>query len=738
MKNKIMVLLAVLMLMAAAVSATIVTVTENPEFPTSTQNVEICAAVTDVPSLVTSVVLDWDNGIDSGSLAMTDPDGDNTFCRTLSWTTMSAVNDMTVDYDVTSMNASGVDDTASGDYTYDDEAPVADAAGDYACDEGEAIFLDGSNSFDNLGIASYLWSAPNGGVFTDPTEMNPEFTCYGGNGVYTLNLRVTDFGGRTDTDAALVTVTNVAPTADAGGPYVCSEGQLLPGGLDGSGSSDPGLDLLVYEWDLNTNVDSNGDGIANNDVDATGENPAYNCGDGLQILPIALTVSDEEDSDTDSSQITIINGAPRVTSLQVVGGVVNEGTPMTLRVIFTDYGPDTHDALINWGDGSMDTVVDPANSPFQTVHTYADGDNDFTSYTITVTITDDDAASGSRTLNVNVFNVAPTADVGGPYNAELGLEFDDFVFSATDPAGVNDDLTYYWNYDYTGNFDCDGDFDVDADDFVCADDYEGTSPSETYGTLGDYTVALMVCDEDYTTFGLDSGCSVIDTTTVTVWDWVTNLHTGWNLISIPLVPLDENGNIDTSIQNVFLDPLGSAIADDVTFPVMSYQFSDLMDENVWYLSTITGTGNGSTLAEVVPGYAYWIKIDQATVLTGNGQELNGWGMPPEVSLQTLTWNLIGKYGNTEALKIDQVDNLGYNDPDMRDLADYAVVGIVDENCQDVPDGSPCNGDYLGLFDPMIPKEGYWTFTGGNTFFTDQPVRYIPSECDLDSMACGGP
>ena len=49
-------------------------------------------------------------------------------------------------------------------------------------------------------------------------------------------------------DTATVTVRNVPPTAEAGGPYVGDEGTTIL--LDASGSRDPGNDIVGYEWDL--------------------------------------------------------------------------------------------------------------------------------------------------------------------------------------------------------------------------------------------------------------------------------------------------------------------------------------------------------------------------------------------------------------------------------------------------------------------------------------------------------
>ena len=65
---------------------------------------------------------------------------------------------------------------------------------------------------------------------------------------FTVGLRVIDDGGAISTDSASVTVLNVAPTANAGGPYTMRQGADLTVSADDS--SDPGNDIAGYEWDL--------------------------------------------------------------------------------------------------------------------------------------------------------------------------------------------------------------------------------------------------------------------------------------------------------------------------------------------------------------------------------------------------------------------------------------------------------------------------------------------------------
>ena len=71
---------------------------------------------------------------------------------------------------------------------------------------------------------------------------------YTEDGLYTVVLTVMDDNGGVDIETFTATVLNVAPTADAGGPYSGDEGGSIL--LSALGSTDPGNDIALYEWDL--------------------------------------------------------------------------------------------------------------------------------------------------------------------------------------------------------------------------------------------------------------------------------------------------------------------------------------------------------------------------------------------------------------------------------------------------------------------------------------------------------
>ncbi len=103
--------------------------------------------------------------------------------------------------------------------------PDAEAGGPYNVDEGGSVILDASGSSDPNQKAEtliYEWDLDSDGIFGetgsaaqngDETGINPTFSAANVDGPETVivQLRVTDDGGLTDTEAALINVMNVAP-----------------------------------------------------------------------------------------------------------------------------------------------------------------------------------------------------------------------------------------------------------------------------------------------------------------------------------------------------------------------------------------------------------------------------------------------------------------------------------------------------------------------------------------------
>ena len=79
---------------------------------------------------------------------------------------------------------------------------------------------------------------------------------------------------------------------------------------------------------------------------------------------------------------------------------------VTLTAAFTDAGaPDTHTAVINWGDGTTTSGLVTGSGGSGSVwagHRYAEGGM----YEITLVVSDDDTGVGSRTTRVLVVGAA--------------------------------------------------------------------------------------------------------------------------------------------------------------------------------------------------------------------------------------------------------------------------------------------------------------------------------------------
>jgi len=281
---------------------------------------------------------------------------------------------------------------------------------------------------------------------TDTCGAGGEFShTYGDNGSYTISVDLTDEDGSHSGAGSLdLTVINVAP----GIGWVT----LSPGEIDENDTitlvtqfTDPGADshTAVIEWadgDSDTVDVPFGRRVFTVTHQYLDDDPT---GTPRDFHTIQVTVTDDDTgSDSATATVTVYNVAPDITAVTPSPAEIDENDTVTLVTRFTDPGPDTHTAVIEWADGVSDTVDLAFGTRVLTVtHQYLDDDPTGTpsdEYTIEVTVTDDDTGSDGATATVTVNNVAPQVTATGSTIDENGSATVSGAFS--DP-GTQDTFT---------------------------------------------------------------------------------------------------------------------------------------------------------------------------------------------------------------------------------------------------------------------------------------------------------
>ncbi len=176
----------------------------------------------------------------------------------------------------------------------DNNPPIADAGGPYSGEAGSTLIqFDGSGSSDPDDDAlDFAWDFGDGNT---ATGMMPTHT-YAAAGDFVVRLVVTD--GQAESEAmtsAVITAppVNLAPVADAGGPYTGEPGQAIA--FDGSASADPNGDALTYSWDF-------GDGATGSGVSPTHTYAAAG------VYEVTLVVNDGEfDSPPAAARVEVVD-----------------------------------------------------------------------------------------------------------------------------------------------------------------------------------------------------------------------------------------------------------------------------------------------------------------------------------------------------------------------------------------------------------------------------------------------
>ncbi len=224
------------------------------------------------------------------------------------------------------------------------------------------------------------------------------------------------------------------------------------------------------------------------------------------------------------------NNAPAIGSVSVTSPI-DENDTAVLTVVFSDDSGDTHDAVVNWGEGSPEAFTG-VTSPFTPTHQYLDDNPSGTSsdaYTISVTITDDLGESDNGSTSVTVNNVDPTADAGGPYEV---LDGGSIVLSGSgsDVAGINDPLSFSWDLDDDGLFETSG-----ANPTFDSSGFVGAGPHVVTLRVDDGDLGVTT-DSTTVTINQPPVVEVDGATTVYYVDWLTanpSAGTASGVINLP-------------------------------------------------------------------------------------------------------------------------------------------------------------------------------------------------------------
>jgi PKD repeat protein len=466
--------------------------------------------------------------------------------------------------------------------TVAEQPPNAVHNGPYSANEG------GSVSFSSAGSigSSFLWNFGDGNTSTDA---NPSHT-YGNVQSYTVTLTATNSLG-SNSKSTTATIHNVAPTVSASSDAPKNEGSTVT--FTGS-ATDPGGggDISGYSWNF-------GDGNTSSQQNPT----AVYADDGNYTVTLNVTDSDGGVG-TKQISVTINNVAPQNVN---AGGnkTANEGSSINFIGSATD--PGVNDVLAyswNFGDGGTATGANVN-------HAYADNGT----YTVTLTVNDGDGGTGSANATATVNNVAPTADIHGPYTGTVNQPIQ-FHGTATDP-GTADTQTYTWDLDNDGAY----------------DDFTGQNPQKTYGSVGTYTIGLKVADDDggfdtkSTTVTVNTGVLVTIRTNPGNWDvkfdgvMYTSPHSEYlvpgstHSIEVPIA----QGSDGLGRQYIFSTwSDGGAKAHNITVPSGPTEYTAYY-YITYYLSIDNGGQPGSHAtpsAWYTPGTWVTITIDSAVVNAG--------------------------------------------------------------------------------------------------------------------------
>jgi PKD repeat protein len=323
----------------------------------------------------------------------------------------------------------------------------ADAGGPYTVDEAQPLSFDGSASSGG-NITNYEWDFGDGST---GSGVSPSHTYQDGPAQYDVTLTVTDDQGRTASDTTQVTVNNLPPTADAGGPYTCQTGETIQ--LNGTCEDPSPVDAasLTCTW-----AEFSGAALSQ---------PNYTCPNQPGQVSLTLTATDKDGASAQGST-TVTAGE---TQLTADADGPYSGT-VGMPVSFDGSGSAPAEAIISyeWDFGDGQTGAGVVIS-----HTYA------ATGTYTVILTVADPTTQANDVTTATITAAGNELPQAVIDSEVIPKTSDECYSLKGTASTDPDgeiVSYVWDLG-------DGNEKVGPEIEYC------------YQESGSYTVTLTVTDD---------------------------------------------------------------------------------------------------------------------------------------------------------------------------------------------------------------------------------------------------
>jgi hypothetical protein len=279
---------------------------------------------------------------------------------------------------------------------------------------------------------------------------------------YTINASATDdTGSYSAGNTVAVSVAHVPPTLAISGAASVVERALYTLSLS---ATDP--NHTISSWAINW-----GDGTAVQTVTGNPSSATHTYSlNGSYTISATATDDVSTYSAGNTRSVSVSHAAPTLT-LSGVSSTPERGT-YTLGLAYSDTGHTLSSWLVNWGDGSTQTVAANLSS---VTHSYSVGPH---AYTISATATDDVGTYSANNVAINVTHVAPTLSISGVSSiTERSLYT--LSLSASDPNHTVSAWTFNWG------------------DGSAAQNVTGnpTSVTHTFALSGIYTISATATDD---------------------------------------------------------------------------------------------------------------------------------------------------------------------------------------------------------------------------------------------------